>query len=91
MLRIRCPHCGTRDETEFAFGGEALVHRPGPEVNDADWADYLFNRENSKGVQHEYWVHSFGCGQWFTVKRDTVSHDILAAPGVGEPPSGQER
>ena len=53
MLRIPCPWCGTRDESEFRFGGESHVERPGLEVTDAEWADYLFNRENPKGLHYE--------------------------------------
>ena len=28
MLRIECPWCGTRDEPEFAYGGESHISRP---------------------------------------------------------------
>jgi sarcosine oxidase subunit delta len=78
MMRITCPWCGIRDQDEFQFGGEALIARPAnPEhVSDAEWAEYLFYRENPKGVHHERWVHSFGCRQWFNVARDTVTHEI---------------
>jgi len=78
MLRIPCPYCGTRDESEFRFGGESHVERPGLDVSDADWADYLFNRNNPKGLHYERWCHTYGCGQWFNVARDTVTHDIHA-------------
>jgi sarcosine oxidase subunit delta len=54
------------------------VVRPGhPEsVSDAEWADYLFYRDNVKGVHLERWLHAFGCRRWFLVERDTLSHDI---------------
>ena len=84
MLRIPCPWCGIRDETEFRFGGEAHVERPGLEVNDAAWADYLFNRENPKGLHYERWCHVYGCSQWFNVVRDTVTHEIHAVYEMGE-------
>jgi len=84
MLRIDCPHCGTRDEVEFTFGGESHVIRPAPDVSDAEWAEYLFNRDNPKGTHLERWCHSFGCSQWFNVARDTVTHDILATYEMGE-------
>ncbi|MEX1147998.1 MAG: sarcosine oxidase subunit delta [Sphingomonadales bacterium] len=37
MLRIECPWCGVRDETEFHCGGQSHVTRPGPaeDVSDA--------------------------------------------------------
>ena len=89
MLRICCPYCGTRDEVEFHCGGDAHIERPAPAVNDAEWADYLFNRTNPKDVHLERWCHVFGCGQWFNVARDTVSHQILAVYAMGEsPPEG---
>ncbi len=84
MLRIPCPWCGVRDETEFRFGGEAHVERPGLEVSDAEWADYLFNRENPKGLHYERWCHVYGCSQWFNVVRDTVTHEIHAVYEMGE-------
>lgn len=84
MLRIPCPWCGVRDETEFRFGGEAHVERPDLEVSDAAWADYLFNRENPKGLHYERWCHVYGCSQWFNVVRDTVTHEIHTVYEMGE-------
>jgi len=84
MLRINCPHCGVRDEVEFRLGGESHVIRPGPDVSDSEWAEYLFHRDNPKGVHLERWCHSFGCSQWFNVARDTVTHEILATYEMGE-------
>ena len=81
MLRITCPYCGVRDQTEFRYGGEANRNRPlQPEqCSDQQWADYLFYRDNLKGLHHERWVHRFGCRQWFNGTRDTVTHEILSA------------
>ena len=28
MLYIKCPYCGIRAQTEFAYGGDATVKRP---------------------------------------------------------------
>jgi heterotetrameric sarcosine oxidase delta subunit len=84
MLRIACPYCGTRDESEFRFGGESHVERPGLEVSDAEWADYLFNRNNPKGLHYERWCHTYGCSQWFNVVRDTLTHEIHAVYRMGE-------
>ena len=85
MMQIACPWCGTRDEREFHFGGEAHRVSPGLEVSDAEWADYLFNRENPKGLHYERWCHNYGCSQWFNVVRDTVTHEIHAVYKMGEP------
>ena len=78
-MRIQCPWCGERDHTEFRFGGQAHITRPPrPEqTSDEEWADYLFYRDNFKGLHHERWVHSWGCRQWFNLDRDTVTHEIL--------------
>jgi sarcosine oxidase subunit delta len=84
MLQITCPFCGRRDEEEFSFGGESHIVRPSIDCGDAEWADYLFCRENRKGVHCERWAHSFGCGRWFNVVRDTVTHDIHVVYEMGE-------
>lgn len=88
MLLIPCPWCGPRDASEFHYGGEAHITRPtAPEtLSDAEWADYLFMRTNTKGPFRERWVHSQGCRRWFNVARDTVSDRILAIYGMGEAP-----
>lgn len=88
MLRIPCPYCGVRDQSEFRCGGEACRRRPvDPEqASDAQWADYLFYRANPKGPLLERWVHSYGCRQWFLVLRDTLTHDIAAVYRMGEAP-----
>jgi sarcosine oxidase subunit delta len=81
MFLIQCPFCGSRDESEFAYGGEAgIVRPPDPHsMSDEEWADYLFMRRNPRGVMSELWCHSAGCRQWFTVRRDTVSNRIETA------------
>ena len=78
MLRIICPYCGLRDQTEFRFGGESKLRRPSDPaaLSDTEWAGYLFYRENPRGLLNERWVHSYGCGQWFELARDTVTHEI---------------
>lgn len=85
MLRIACPYCGVRDQTEFRFGGPSHIARPAFEVNDAVWTDYLFFRENPKGMHYERWVHEYGCGRWFNVARDTITHEIHAVYRMGDP------
>ncbi len=85
MLQINCPFCGCRDEVEFSFGGESHIVRPSIDCSDAEWAEYLFYEENLKGVHCERWSHSFGCGRWFNVARDTVTHEIHAVYKIGDP------
>jgi len=86
MLLIDCPYCGPRDEIEFRCGGQAhLARPPDPEtLTDEEWADYLFLRDNPKGLHAERWVHEAGCRRWFNLLRDTVSHRIVAVYRMGE-------
>ncbi|MUZ74746.1 sarcosine oxidase subunit delta [Agrobacterium vitis] len=77
MLRIPCPVCGTRDETEFSYGADATIRRPS--MNETDprvWHDYVFLRDNPRGLHTEYWHHVGGCRQWIAVERNTVTHEI---------------
>ena len=80
MLRINCPWCGPRDEAEFSYGGEAGIKRPlqPDQLSHEQWADYLFMRNNTRGLYRELWLHALGCRQWFDVERDTVSYQIKA-------------
>jgi heterotetrameric sarcosine oxidase delta subunit len=87
LLLISCPYCGERDETEFHYGGQAHVpYPPDPDaVDDAEWAHYLFVRDNPKGLFAERWSHSAGCRRWFNVLRDTATHRVLASYEIGAP------
>lgn len=90
MLRLPCPHCGLRDQTEFSYGGDASVTRPPTEtdVDDGAWADYLFSRTNPDGRHREYWHHTYGCRRWMRVTRDTrtdIVEDVdLTLPAPAE-------
>ena len=88
MLIINCPHCGPREESEFACGGEAHIARPLAEnsISDAEFAEYLFLRDNPKGLFLERWRHSAGCRRWFNIARDTVSHEIIEVYPMGALP-----
>ncbi|WP_427173233.1 sarcosine oxidase subunit delta [Arthrobacter sp. 92] len=90
MLLISCPNCGSRDETEFHYGGQAHVAYPeNPnELTDREWAEFLFYRDNTKGTFAERWLHSTGCRQWFNMLRDTVTYDIQAVYPMGAPRPG---
>ena len=88
MLLIPCPYCGPRSEEEFSYGNEAHIARPKQpdKLNDAQWAEYVFMRSNTKGVFLERWMHAQGCRRWFNVARDTVSYEILAVYEMDAPP-----
>jgi len=85
MQQIDCPWCGKRNETEFTCGGE-LVIRPQDALNssDQDWTDYLYFRDNRKGVHTEVWRHTFGCRQWFKADRDTLTHEVIKTRMITE-------
>ncbi len=87
MLLITCPYCGPRAELEFTCGGEGGIVRPteSASMTDEQWGDYVFMRHNPKGLHHEQWRHSSGCGRWFNALRDTVSYRFAATWKVGEP------
>ncbi|WP_298161809.1 sarcosine oxidase subunit delta [Acidocella sp.] len=86
MLLIPCPYCGNRPEIEFAYGGEAHVVRAADPrtVDDAGWTEFLYFRNNPRGDHAERWRHSFGCGRFFNVKRNTYTDQIEASYRIGE-------
>ncbi len=88
MMQLKCPWCGMRDESEFLWGGTTHLTRPPLTASDAEWAEYLFFRDNPKGVHFERWRHTYGCGQWFNLARHTVSHEVSSVYAMTEPPPG---
>lgn len=90
MFSIYCPHCEEhREEVEFHPAGQAHIARPlDPEaLTDAEWAQYLYFRNNEKGLHHELWVHAVGCRKFFNMTRDTVTYEIKEIYKIGEQPS----
>jgi len=87
MLIIRCPYCGDRPEIEFRYGGQAHIARPADPfaLTDAEWADYLYNRSNPRGLHIERWRHVHGCGRFLNAVRDTVSDFFLTTYKIGDP------
>ena len=79
MLKISCPFCGPRNEVEFAHGGPLKDRRPedASPLEDQAWIEYLTVPQNPLGPVEERWWHVRGCGSWFTITRDTRSHDIV--------------
>jgi sarcosine oxidase, subunit delta len=88
MFLIPCPYCGERDQSEFAYAYEAHVHRPRePEkLTDEEWADFVFLRNNPKGLFAERWIHAAGCRRYFNMLRNTATDEILAVYRIGEEP-----
>ena len=89
MLQIYCPYCEElRAEEEFACHGEAHLKRPpNPDsLSDQAWGDYLFFRNNPRGLHHEMWYHAAGCRRYFNVTRHTVSYAIVETYPIGAAP-----
>jgi len=86
MFVIDCPWCGERDMSEFSCGGEAHIARPegSEQMNDEEWAQFVFIRKNSKGRYAERWNHAAGCRRWFNMLRNTATDQILAVYKMGE-------
>ena len=87
MMHIACPSCGPRNENEFTWGGQGHLVRPDPATcSDEAWTDYLFMRANPRGLHRERWCHTYGCGQWFHLARDTLTHRVAQVYGIDEEP-----
>ncbi|MGB1252951.1 MAG: sarcosine oxidase subunit delta [Candidatus Promineifilaceae bacterium] len=77
MLLINCPHCGKRNQSEFRYGGEYNPRPAQPiDQSDADWAEYIYMKDNALGVQKEWWYHRSGCGTWFLAERHTKTNEF---------------
>jgi sarcosine oxidase, subunit delta len=86
MMQLACPWCGVRDESEFVCGGTTHISRPPLECDDRTWSEYLFMRDNPRGGHLERWRHVYGCGQWFNVARDTLTHQVTHVYAMTDPP-----
>lgn len=89
MFYIHCPYCDEyRGEEEFSPKGQAHIARPAdPEsCSDEEWGDYLFFRDNPRGIHHEMWVHTLGCRKFFNITRHSASYEIFETYRIGEKP-----
>lgn len=84
MLRIQCPWCGERDETEFRYRGDANAVRPVGEAGLEAFTAYVYQRENPRGWHLEWWLHVGGCRRLLTVTRHTLSHEIRSVGAAGD-------
>ncbi len=76
---INHPLLGPRDAAEFVYLGDAsLIDRPDWQADDAAerYYEYLYERDNPRGLHRELWYHEQGDRSWLVVTRDTVSHEI---------------
>jgi sarcosine oxidase subunit delta len=81
---LRCPNCGDREVTDFAYGGEISV-RPRSRPTRRELNEYVYFRRNVAGVQREWWYHRSGCRAWFTAERDTRTDRVLSTALPGAP------
>ena len=80
MIRLPCPNCGLRNAQEFRYGGEYNPRPKNPhETSDAQWADFVYMRDNKLGLQKEWWYHRAGCQLWFLVERHTQTNVVERA------------
>jgi sarcosine oxidase subunit delta len=86
MLLIPCPFCGPRPELEFRYGGQAHIARPEnpAALTDDQWAEFLYRRDNTRGVHAERWRHVHGCARFFNMVRDTTTDRIVTTYKTGE-------
>ncbi len=78
MLILHCPYCGVdADETELAAGGQAHIKRETVGSSDGDFEEYMFMRQNPRGVHFERWRHVNGCGKWFHAARCTTTLEVF--------------
>jgi heterotetrameric sarcosine oxidase delta subunit len=87
MLRIRCPHCGLRDESEFRYRGDASLARPTADAGETAFVDYVYQRTNPRRTHLEWWLHVGGCRQALKVARDTATHQIVSVLAASEEPA----
>lgn len=72
-MRIPCPYCGSRNDNEFVYRGDASPRRT---ETAEGMAEYIYLRDNPAGFIDEYWYHAQGCRNWVVVRRDTRTHAI---------------
>ena len=77
MKLLNCPLNGPRPVLEFAYGGEVRTMPDPDRASDAEWADYVWNRNGSPGIKREWWCH-VASGYWFIAERDTLRDVVLA-------------
>jgi len=75
MKLLTCPINGTRPISEFIYGGEFRLMPDPDKATDAEWADYIFNRDNAPSVKKEWWFHS-PSNTWLIAERNTVTDEI---------------
>ena len=76
MKLLSCPINGLRPMAEFLYWGE-IRDMPEPDrASDAQWSDYVFNRNGAAGIKKEWWCHA-PSGVWFIAERNTATDQVI--------------
>ncbi|MGN6453991.1 MAG: sarcosine oxidase subunit delta [Steroidobacteraceae bacterium] len=84
MLRIPCPWCGLRDESEFRYRGDASHPRPSAEAGIEAFTAYVYQRDNPCDWHSEWWLHVAGCRGLLKVVRHTLTDEIRSVEAAAE-------
>lgn len=87
MFEIHCPYCDEKKpEVEFAYAGEAHILRSttGDDLDDQQWSEFLFYRDNARGDHCERWWHQHGCNQFFNAVRNTYTDKFSMTYKMGK-------
>ena len=76
MKIMHCPLNGPRNISEFTYGGEVKQMPDQNTCTDIEWADYVFNSDNTAGIVREWWMHA-PSSYWFIAERNTITDEIL--------------
>jgi sarcosine oxidase, subunit delta len=76
MKILTCPINGPRPIQEFSYGGEVRAMPDPSTASDAQWADYIFNRDGESTIKKEWWFH-IASNTWFIAERDVVNDAVL--------------
>jgi sarcosine oxidase subunit delta len=82
MMRIPCPHCGPRAQSEFIYertlDSVVPLNAPSEEA-----MAKLFSRNNPRGLDDEIWRHTYGCRAWMVLTRHRVTNAISGCRAIG--------
>lgn len=77
MKLLHCPLNGSRNISEFTYGGEYHVPPSASDCDNKTWAEHVFFHDNVAGTVIEWWCHTASVF-WFLAERDTRTDEILA-------------
>lgn len=60
------------------------MDRPSADAGDQAYINYVYYRENPTGVNHELWLHEFGCRSWIVAERNMSTHEFLSTQLASE-------